>query len=136
VIVPFCRSHETVWTTEANAQRTHLRRPRLVGTRDIGLGNHRLPSLLPTITDLETIQKKKVVEKKRHAQNCSCDGWVCGLGAVGACLVFGLVRGAGAFAVVLPSVVLFSRIQLAQRYRGNIATSFTTLPLPLLTLLP
>ena len=31
----------------------------------------------------------------------SCDGWVCGLGAVGASLVFGLVRGAGAFAAVL-----------------------------------
>ncbi len=35
------------------------------------------------------------------------------------------VRGAGAFAAVLPSVVLVSRIQLAQRYRGNIATSFS-----------
>jgi len=35
-----------------------------------------------------------------------CDGWVCGLGAVGASLVFGLVRGAGAFAAVLPSFVL------------------------------
>jgi hypothetical protein len=56
---------------------------------------------------------------------CGWDGWVCGLGAVGASLVFGLVRGAGAFAAVLPSVVLVSRIQLAQRYRGNIATSFS-----------
>jgi hypothetical protein len=55
----------------------------------------------------------------------SCGGWVCGLGAVGVSLVFGLVRGTGAFAAVLPSVVLVSRIQLAQRYRGNIATSFS-----------
>jgi hypothetical protein len=31
----------------------------------------------------------------------SCDGWVCGLGVVGVSLVFGLVRGDGAFAVVL-----------------------------------
>ncbi len=30
------------------------------------------------------------------------------------------------FAVVLPSVVLVSRIQLAQRYRVNIATSFSS----------
>jgi hypothetical protein len=28
---------------------------------------------------------------------CGWDGWVCGLGAVDASLVFGLVRGAGAF---------------------------------------
>jgi hypothetical protein len=35
-----------------------------------------------------------------------CDGWVCGLGAVGASLVFGLVRGAGAFAAVLPLFAL------------------------------
>jgi hypothetical protein len=53
------------------------------------------------------------------------DGWVCGLGAVGASLVFGLVRGTGAFVTVLPSVVLVSRIQLAPRYRGNITTSFS-----------
>ncbi len=50
---------------------------------------------------------------------------MCGLGAVGASLVFGLVRGVGAFAVVLPSVVLVSRIHLAPQYRGNIATSFS-----------
>ncbi len=54
----------------------------------------------------------------------SCDGWVCGLGVVGASLVFGLVRGAGAFAAVLPSFVLVSRMPFAQRYRGN-ATSFS-----------
>ncbi len=62
----------------------------------------------------------------RASPSRSCGGWVCGLGAVGASLVFGLVRGTGAFTVVLPSVVLVSRIQLAQRYRGNIATSFST----------
>ncbi len=43
------------------------------------------------------------------------DGWVCGLGAVGASLVFGLVRGSGALVVVLPTFVLVSRIQFAQR---------------------
>ena len=52
------------------------------------------------------------------------DGRVCGLGAVGASLVFGLVRGAGAFAAVLPSFALVSRMPFAQRYRGN-ATSFS-----------
>jgi hypothetical protein len=35
----------------------------------------------------------------------SCDGWVCDLGAVGASSIFGLVRGAGAFAAVLPTFV-------------------------------
>ena len=48
----------------------------------------------------------------------SCDWRVCGLGAVGASLVFGLIRGAGAFPAVLPTFVLVSRLQLAQRYRG------------------
>ncbi len=33
----------------------------------------------------------------RTCPSRSCDGWVCGLGAVVASLVFGLVRGAGAF---------------------------------------
>ena len=54
----------------------------------------------------------------RACPSHSCDGWVCGLGAVGASLVFGLVRGAGAFPAVLPTFVLVSRLQLAQRYRG------------------
>ena len=54
----------------------------------------------------------------------SCDGWVCGLGAVGASLVFGLVCGAGAFAAVLSFFALVSRMPFAQRYRGN-ATSFS-----------
>jgi hypothetical protein len=41
------------------------------------------------------------------------------LGAVGASLIFGLIRGAGAFAAVLPTFVLLPRMQLAQQYRGN-----------------
>ena len=55
---------------------------------------------------------------------CGWDGRVCGLGAVGASSIFGLVRGARAFAAALPTLVLVSRMQLAQRYRGN-ATSFS-----------
>jgi hypothetical protein len=55
---------------------------------------------------------------------CRWDGWVGGLGVVGASSLFGLVRGSGAFALVLPTFVLVSRMQLAQRYRGN-ATSFS-----------
>jgi hypothetical protein len=55
---------------------------------------------------------------------CGWDGLLGGLGAVGASLTFGVVRGAGAFAAVLPTFVLVSGIQLAQRYRG-IATSFS-----------
>ncbi len=45
------------------------------------------------------------------------------LGEVIDSLIFGLVRGSGAFAAVLPTFVLVSRIQLTQRYRVN-ATSF------------
>ncbi len=48
----------------------------------------------------------------------SCDGWVCGLGVVDASSVFGLVRGAGAFAVGLPSFTLVSRMLFAQHNRG------------------
>jgi hypothetical protein len=55
----------------------------------------------------------------------SCDGWVCDLGEVGVSLAFGLVRGTGSFVVVIPTFVLVSRIQFAQRYRGNV-TSFST----------
>jgi hypothetical protein len=43
----------------------------------------------------------------------------CDLGAVGASSDFGWVRGAGAFAAVLPTFVLVSIMQLAQQYRGN-----------------
>ena len=49
---------------------------------------------------------------------CGWDGRVCGLGAVGASSILGLIRGARAFAAVLPTWVLVSRLQLAQRYRG------------------
>ena len=49
---------------------------------------------------------------------CGWDGRVCGLGAVGASLVFGLVRGAGAFAAVLPSFALVSGMPFAQHNRG------------------
>ncbi len=41
---------------------------------------------------------------------CGWDGWVCGLGAVGASPIFGLVHRAGAFAAVLPTFVLVSRM--------------------------
>ena len=47
----------------------------------------------------------------------SCDGWVCGLGAVGTSLVFGLVRGSGTFTAVLPSFVLVSNIPFAHHNR-------------------
>jgi hypothetical protein len=47
-----------------------------------------------------------------------CDGWVCGLGAVGVSLVFGLVRGNGVFTEVLPSFVLVSRTSFAQHNHG------------------
>ena len=39
------------------------------------------------------------------------DGFLGGLGAVGASLTFGVVRGAGAFAPVLPTFVLVSRMR-------------------------
>ena len=50
---------------------------------------------------------------------CGWDGWVGGLGAVGASSIFGLVRRAGAFAAVLSTFVLVSRMQLARQYRDN-----------------
>ncbi len=53
------------------------------------------------------------------ARSHSCDGWVCDLGAVGASLIFGLIRGSVAFAAVLPTFVLVSRMQLVEQYRGN-----------------
>ena len=56
---------------------------------------------------------------------CGWDGWVRDLGAVGASLIFGLVRGSGGFTVVLPAFVLVSRIQFTQRYRCNVI-SFST----------
>jgi hypothetical protein len=58
-----------------------------------------------------------VASGSRVRPSHSCDGWVCDLGVVGASSIFGLVRGSGAFAEVLPTLVLVSRFQLAQRYR-------------------
>ncbi len=55
----------------------------------------------------------------RPCPSHSCDGWVCDLGVVDASSIFGLVHGAGAFTVVLPTIVLVSRIQFTQQYRGN-----------------
>ena len=49
---------------------------------------------------------------------CGWDGRVCVLGAVGASSIFGLVRGTRTFATVLPTLVLVSRIHLAERHRG------------------
>ena len=60
-----------------------------------------------------------VASGSRARPSHSCDGWVCDLGAVGASSIFGLIRGAGAFAAVLPTFVLVSRMQLAQQYHGN-----------------
>jgi hypothetical protein len=70
----------------------------------------------------------KVTMGSRARPSHSCDGWVCDLGAVGATLIFGLVRAAGAFALVLPAFVLVSRIQFSQRYRDFLHRSvfFTT----------
>jgi hypothetical protein len=54
----------------------------------------------------------------RACPSRSCDGWVCGLGAVGDSLVFGLVRGVGAFTAVLPSFALVSGMPFAEHNRG------------------
>ncbi len=51
---------------------------------------------------------------------CGWGGWVGGLGGVGASSIFGLIRRAGAFAAVLPTFVLVSRMQVAQQYRDNV----------------
>ena len=59
-----------------------------------------------------------VASGSRARPSHSCDGWVCDLGAVGVSSIFGLVRGTGSFAAVLPTFVLVSRIQLEQRYLG------------------
>ncbi len=59
----------------------------------------------------------------RVSSSCSCDEWVCGLGAVASSLVFGLVRGTGSFDEVLPSFVIVSNMSLAHHNRG-FGTSF------------
>jgi hypothetical protein len=51
---------------------------------------------------------------------CGWDGWVGGLGAVGTSSIFGLVRGTGTFATVLPTFVLVSRMQFVKQYRGHV----------------
>ena len=56
----------------------------------------------------------------RACPSRSCDGWVCGLGEVVDSLVFTLVRGNGAFTVVLLTFVLVSRMQFAQQYRDDV----------------
>ena len=43
---------------------------------------------------------------------------MCDLGAVGDSSIFGLVRGTGSFAPVLPTLVLVSKFHLTPRYRG------------------
>ena len=66
----------------------------------------------------KTSQKTKKVRHGwgvfAHGIRVACGGWLCDLGAVGASSIFGLVRGAGSFAAVLPTLVLVSRIQLAR----------------------
>ncbi len=54
-----------------------------------------------------------VASGSRTRPSHKCDGWVCDLGEVGTTLVFGLVRGTGAFAAVLQTFVLVSRMQFA-----------------------
>ncbi len=49
---------------------------------------------------------------------CGWDAWVCGLGPVSTSLAFGLVRGVGPFAVVLPSFALVSGMSFTEHNRG------------------
>jgi hypothetical protein len=65
------------------------------------------------------VSGEAVASGSRALPSHSCDGWVCDLGAAGVSLIFGLIRGSGAFDEVLPTFVLVSRMQLAQQYRGN-----------------
>ncbi len=60
-----------------------------------------------------------VASGSRTRPSHSCDGWVCDLGVVGAPLIFGLVRRAGAFAGGLLTFALVSGLQLAQHNRGK-----------------
>jgi hypothetical protein len=60
------------------------------------------------------LSKKEGKKITLFKKKLSCDGWVCGFGAVGASSIFGMIRGAGAFAAVLPTIALVSRMQLAQ----------------------
>ncbi len=58
------------------------------------------------------------LQDKRRINPDGWVAWVCGLGAVSTSLAFGLVRGAGAFSVVLPSLDLVSRMPFAQDNHG------------------
>ena len=60
-----------------------------------------------------------VASESRSRPSHSCGGWVCDLGVVVVSLIFGLVRGVGGFTTVVPTFVLVSRMQFAQRYRDN-----------------
>jgi hypothetical protein len=57
-----------------------------------------------------------VASGSRTRPSHSCGGWMCDLCAVGDSSIVGLVRGAGSFTAVVPTLVLVSRMQLAQRY--------------------
>jgi hypothetical protein len=59
-----------------------------------------------------------IASGSRTRPSHSCDGWVCDLGVVGGLLIFGLTRGAGAFAVGLLTFALVSGCQLARHNRG------------------
>jgi hypothetical protein len=50
---------------------------------------------------------------------CGWDGWVCGLGAVGASSIFALVRRTGAFTGGLLTFPLVPGFQLAEHNRGE-----------------
>ena len=60
-----------------------------------------------------------IASGSRTRPSHSCDGWVCDLGVVGAPLIFGLARGAGAFAGGLLTFALVSGLQLAQHNCGK-----------------
>jgi hypothetical protein len=64
-------------------------------------------------------REEKLIFRETNARTHSCDGWVCDLGVVGVSLIFGLIRGSGSFATVLPTFVSLPRMQLAQQYRGH-----------------
>ncbi len=74
---------------------------------------------VPTIGRMEEDVEPKDEDGVDGRRFYGWDGWVGGLGAVGASSIFGLVRRAGAFAAVLSTFVLVSRMQLTQQYRGN-----------------
>ena len=64
-----------------------------------------------------------VVSGSRARPSHSCVGWVCDLGAVGDSSIFGLVRGSGAFAVVLPTLVLVSNYRYSHSLTNEVCSS-------------